>query len=89
MTVLEERLSTVEDDLFPLNQVITDMKKKMDIHAARIDKLENGNRRNNVRILGMPEQSEGANAIAFLEGWFREVFGATSFSPFFGIERAL
>ena len=87
-TILEERLSTVEDDLYPLRQEISGLKKQMDMQGAKIDDLENRNRRNNVRIIGMPERSEGASPIAFLEDWFRETFGASSFSPFFGIERA-
>ena len=87
-TILEERLSTVEDDLFPLRQEISGLKKQMDMQGAKIDDLENRSRRNNVRIIGIPERSEGANPIEFLEGWLRETFGATTFSPFFGIKRA-
>lgn len=59
-TVLEERLSTVEDVLFPLRKEITGLKKHMDTQVAKIDELENRNCRSNVRVIVMPEKSGGS-----------------------------
>lgn len=41
-----------------------------------------------MRVIGLPERSEGSNPIAFLEGWLREIFGPTTFTLLFAIERA-
>lgn len=60
----------------------------MDIQATKLGEMENRSRRNNVRVIGLPERSGGPNPITFLEGWFREIFGPTTFTPLFAIERA-
>lgn len=87
-TALKEKLSTVEDNLYPLKQEIKGLQEQMATQAAKLDEMENRNRRNNVRVIGLPERSEGPNPIAFLEGWFREIFGAATFTSLFAIERA-
>lgn len=87
-TALEDRLSTVEDNLYPLKQELKGLKEQADMQMTKIDEMENRLCRNNVRVIGLPEESEDSNPIAFLEGWFREIFGPTTFTPFFVIERA-
>lgn len=67
-TALKERLSTVEDDLYPLKQEIKGLQNQMATQAAKPDEMENRSRRNNVRLVGLPERSEGPNPIAFLDG---------------------
>lgn len=81
-TALEERLSDVEDVLYPLKSELRGFQEKTGLQAAKLDEMENRLCRNNVRVIGLPERSEGSNPIAFMEGWFREIFGPTTFSPF-------
>lgn len=50
--------------------------------------MENRMQRRNVRIVGLPERSEGPDPVAFLEKWLKDTFGQESFSPFLAIERA-
>lgn len=60
----------------------------MAAQATKLDEMENRNHRNIVRVIGLPGRNEGPNPIAFLEGWFRKTFGATTFTSLFAIERA-
>ena len=64
------------------------MREQIDQQASKLDDIENRLRRNNIRMVGLPKQCEGANPIRFLEEWLRETFGESAFSPLFGIERA-
>lgn len=52
-----------------------------------MDEMENRLRRDNVRMVGLPEKSERSNPIAFLEKWLVELFGRETFSIMFSIER--
>ena len=54
----------------------------------RADDIENRLRRNNVRIVGLPEKTEGRDPTTFIESWLVEIFGKEAFSPFFTVERA-
>lgn len=36
----------------------------------------------NVRIVGLPERSEGLDPAVFLEKWFKDLFREDTFSPF-------
>lgn len=64
------------------------MQTQLDTYKSKMDEMENRLRIQNVRVLGLPEKSEGPRPEEFLEGWLREVFGAETFSRFFSIERA-
>ena len=88
VTTLEERMSTVEDTLYPFENELRGIQEKTKQQAAKTDVIENRLRRNNVRMIGLPERSEGPNTIAFMEGWLKEIFGPATFSSFFSIERA-
>lgn len=88
-TVLEGGpISQIEDDMHPLKHDVKNMKDQISIYASKMDEMENRLRRNNVRLVGLPERSEGSDPIDFLEKLFVEVFGKESFSPLFSIERA-
>lgn len=68
---LERRMSSVEDDLNPLKQ-------EKRIISFKMEDMENRLRRNNVRILGLPERCEGYNPVGFMEKWLMETFGKES-----------
>lgn len=68
-----------------------------DLHTlkARVKALEscaedteNQNRRNNLRIIDLPEGSKGTDPTAFTEHLLRELLPRVRFSPFFTIEKA-
>lgn len=48
-----------------------------------MDDIENRMQRKNVKIVGLPERSEGLDPVVFLEKWFKYSYGEDSFSSFF------
>lgn len=87
-TALEERFSQMEDEVFPLKQEVALMKIQLRDCLQQMDNMENRLRRENLRVLGLPEGCEGNNPIKFMEEWLKEKFGRDSFSNTFAIERA-
>ena len=88
ITGAEGRISQIEDDLYPVKQEVETMKEQKSKFEEKLDEMENRNRRDNVRLVGLPEKCEGTNPTEFLESWFSKLFGRESFSPQFAIERA-
>lgn len=87
-TALEGRVSSIEDELPPLAQEMHITSNKADESAARIEDMENRLRRSNIRIVGMPEKSEGKHPAEFIEAWLADTFGKNNLTPFFSVERA-
>lgn len=56
--------------------------------AWKIDDLENRSRRSNLRLLGLPEKSEGNDACTFLENWLPEALDMEPLRKPLAIERA-
>lgn len=83
-----ERLSQVEDNLYPMKQEFKIMQDQLGLYKSKIDKMENGLPRNNVRVVGLPERCEVSHPVEFMEKWLREIFGVEIFSHLFVIERA-
>lgn len=88
VTEMENRIRLIEDDLHPMKREAKIWREKMDKLTGKFDELENRLRRDNVRVVGLPEGSKGSDPIVFLEGWLIEVFGGDTFSQQFSIERA-
>lgn len=76
-----------EDNVDALQKTVQTHVNQIEVLSSRIDDLENRHRRNNLRLVNLPERAEGADAVRFLEKWLREVFGASLPSPVV-IERA-
>ncbi|KAL1276429.1 hypothetical protein QQF64_036052 [Cirrhinus molitorella] len=78
----EERISGAEDEIVQLsaraNSLETQVKKLTD----KVDDMENRNRRNNVRLVGLPEKED-----MFLEAWIPKILEMDS-STLLVIERA-
>lgn len=53
----------------------------------RVDDAEGRSCRNNVRILGIPERSEGSNPTQFVEDWLRDHFAKEDLTPLYSVER--
>ncbi|KAG8539029.1 hypothetical protein GDO81_021584 [Engystomops pustulosus] len=67
---------------------IRELQRQMSASIDRADDLENRLRRNNVRVVGLPEKVEGSDPVSFFENWLKNMLPADTFSPFFTVERA-
>lgn len=88
ITAVEGRISQIEADLHPVKQEVKILKDHMNKFAEKMNEIENRLRRDNVRLVGLPEKSERANPIEFLENWFMELFGRETLSQQFSIKTA-
>lgn len=87
-TRMETRISEMEDQFTPVQR---DVRKNTQVIAAllaKTDDLENRSRRNNVRLVGVPEKIEGSNPSDYFESWLVTVFGKETLSSLFAVERA-
>lgn len=84
----EERISQLEDGAIPVSKSVAELEKVANSWTQRADDLENRLRRNNVRILGLPERAEGNDPCAFMETWLKTTLPDAQISTVFAIERA-
>lgn len=78
---VEDRVSTLEDTTAPIPSKVMELEKAANAWVHRADELENRLRRNNLRILGLPERSEGQHPCDFAERWLKELLPEATFSP--------
>ncbi|KAK7884430.1 hypothetical protein WMY93_027553 [Mugilogobius chulae] len=69
----EQRISDLEDTVAIHAVEIPELRKKLEATIDKIDDLENRSRRCNIRIVGLPEGSEGTNAVSFMTSWLPEL----------------
>lgn len=74
----------MEDQLPPMAKAIQSHAQDIASLLNKVDDLENRSRRNNVRLVGVPEKAEGRNLVAFLESWLINAIGKDSLSPLKG-----
>lgn len=84
----EERISTVEDTVHPLSAEIKRHTAAISTLMQKSDDFENRLRRNNLRLIGVPEKAEGSNPTDFFEQWLAQLIGKDRLSPLFAVERA-
>lgn len=84
----ERRIGEVEDTSNANHESIRTLQQQVKILQARAEDAENRSRRNNVRILGLPERVEGSTPEQFVEQLMKEVLAPIVFSPSFVVERA-
>ncbi|XP_039454945.1 uncharacterized protein LOC120433173 [Oreochromis aureus] len=65
----ETRISKVEDIIADMETRLTRVESKICTFTNRLDDQEARSRRDNLRIFGVKEGVEGANAIAYFEKW--------------------
>lgn len=80
-TDMDRRIAELETTCKTLDSENRRIKEKM-------DDLENRSRRNNLRIIGIPEGAEGSQPTMFMESFFTELFGASKLPSPPEIERA-
>lgn len=88
ITEVEQRVSQEEDTVHDHGADIHALKARVKTLESHAEDAENRNRRNNLRILGLPEGAEGMNPTAFIERLLQQLLPAARFSPFFTVERA-
>lgn len=85
---LEGRVGEVADDVLHLKTDLGSTTRKTDAAYDRVEDLENRLRRNNLRLVGVPEKEEGSNPTEYVERWLLNTFQDMGLSPLFAIERA-
>lgn len=88
LTSAETRISKVEDDISSLASKESSLQKKVHELTLKLDDLENRHRRSNLRLIGLPEGTEGGDAVSFLQTWLPEVLGTDALPSPIIIERA-
>ncbi len=88
ITQAEERISQTEDSVSTLQSTTNALEKKITALTWKIDDLENRSRCSNLRLLGLPEKSEGNDACTFLESWLPEALDMEPLRKPLAIERA-
>lgn len=84
----ERRISDLEDTVNPLLPKVNTAGGKIATLEDKVDDLEYRLRRNNLRLVGLPERVEGSDPVSFMESWLEQEFGCELLSPCFVIERA-
>lgn len=67
---------------------LTDIEKRVQVLEQRAEDAENRARRNNIRVIGLPEKVEGNNMVAYLKNWICTEVAEEGLSPYFALERA-
>ena len=73
ITEAENRISRTEDIIVELETKLSDAEGKIDALTHRVDDQEARSRRDNIRILGVKEGTEGIDALSFFETWLPKV----------------
>lgn len=83
----EERVSQTEDDVAALQGKIKQLEQTVETLKDKVQDQEDRNRRSNLRLVGLPEKTEGSDLCSFLEDWLPKALGDT-FTAVPVIERA-
>lgn len=75
---VETSLQDVDDRVQTLESVCTRLSKENKSLMTKLDDLEGRSRRQNLRVIGIPEGLEGAQITKFMEDFFRETVGITA-----------
>ncbi|KAJ1104442.1 hypothetical protein NDU88_001854 [Pleurodeles waltl] len=67
---------------------VTCLSKRFQVLERHVEDVESCSRRNNIQIVGMPEDVESADAVAYLETWLRTIMNECPLTPFFALEIA-
>lgn len=73
----EGRISTQEDAMANHHAKLSEVELKLEVALDKIDDLENRSRRCNIRIIGLPEGSEGTNPVLFFKTWLPQLVGVS------------
>lgn len=85
---METSLNDMESRLRTLEATCTTLSRENEALKLKTDDLENRSRRNNIRVIGLPEKVEGSHPTTFMEVFLSETFGAEAFSSPPSVDRA-
>lgn len=95
VTELDSRISTVEmacsdhdTELTQLKQQYRQLDENYKLLREKITDLEARSRRQNIKVVGLPERAEGKNPVDFLANFLRDLLGPEHFSTPIEIDRA-
>ena len=88
MAETETRVSATEDLTATHATSIAELQRTVQSLVAKSDDAENRLRRNNVRVLGLPEREEGEHPAEFAEEFFKTLLNLTDVPPTYVVERA-
>ncbi|KAJ8014148.1 hypothetical protein DPEC_G00037240 [Dallia pectoralis] len=74
----EKRISDAEDNVNGLISKVSTLESTVKTLSDKVEDLECRSRRNNVRLVGLPEKAEGLDTVTFLEKWLPEALGMES-----------
>lgn len=83
-----DSLTDVDARVITLEKLCSDLAKDNIKMKTKLEDLENRSRRNNIRVIGIPERDEGPRPTAFVEALLLEVFGEESFAKPPVVDRA-
>ncbi|KAK7898840.1 hypothetical protein WMY93_019693 [Mugilogobius chulae] len=75
ITSLEDNANSIEQRLTDVEKQYSALQKDNDLLRAKVVDLEGRSRRSNIRIVGLPENTEGPRPTAFFSQLLCEVFG--------------
>lgn len=84
----ENRVSENEDRTVSLETKIALLEKKVQDLTTRADDIENRSRRDNIRVIGLKEGTEGNQAVEFFESWLPTTLGIKTKRGVIKIDRA-
>lgn len=73
ITEAEQRISVAEDDINTLKDEVENLRKTNKHLTSKVEDLEGRSRRNNIRILGIPEKEEPLDICSFMEKWIADI----------------
>uniref|UniRef100_A0A3P9KSH5 L1 transposable element RRM domain-containing protein n=1 Tax=Oryzias latipes TaxID=8090 RepID=A0A3P9KSH5_ORYLA len=88
ITESENRISEDEDRITSLENQVSELQQKVKTLTERCDDGENRSRRENIRIIGLKEGSEGQSSVTFFESWLPEVLGMETKRGVIKLDRA-
>lgn len=88
ITEAENRISDGEDRTTTLENKLTELEQRVKILTDRAEDSENRSRRDNIRILGLKEGTEGNQAVRFFGSWLPDVLGLETKRGLIKIDRA-
>uniref|UniRef100_A0A8C9YHW0 L1 transposable element RRM domain-containing protein n=1 Tax=Sander lucioperca TaxID=283035 RepID=A0A8C9YHW0_SANLU len=85
---VEEQVLDHENRMTCLEKTVASLKDENDALKLKVDDLEGRSRRNNIKIIGIPEQEEGGKPTEFVEALIPKLFSDDGFQSPVVIDRA-
>ena len=84
----EKEIAQIHPSVKQLTEQIQDLTARMRQVEGRAEDAEGRSRRNNLRVVGLPEGIEGRDPIQYAETWLKVIASENALTPHFSVERA-